>query len=102
MASTQQVEAGITAPAPDVVGNAFVDQYYLILHKYPELLHRFYHDSSKIGRPEENGIMSIKTTMQSINEKTLALGYGEFTTKITSVDAQDSHNGGVVVLVTVY
>ncbi|KAE8730580.1 Nuclear transport factor 2 family protein with RNA binding domain [Hibiscus syriacus] len=102
MASTQQVPAGITAPAPDVVGNAFVHQYYLILHQSPELVHRFYHDSSKLGRPEENGIMSITTTMQAINDKIIALGYGEFTAEITSVDAQDSHSGGVLVLVTGY
>ncbi|MBA0802734.1 hypothetical protein Gohar_013008, partial [Gossypium harknessii] len=84
------------------VGNAFVHQYYLILHQSPELVHRFYHDSSKLGRPEENGGMSITTTMQAINEKILSLGYGEFTAEITTVDAQDSHNGGVLVLVTGY
>lgn len=39
---------------------------------------------------------------QAINEKILSLGYGEFTAEITTVDAQDSHNGGVLVLVTGY
>ncbi|KAK8654113.1 hypothetical protein V6N13_128089 [Hibiscus sabdariffa] len=102
MASTQQVPAGIAAPTPEVVGNAFVHQYYLILHESPELVHRFYHDSSKLGRPEENGIMSITTTLQGISEKILALGYGEIAAEITSVDAQDSHSGGVLVLVTGY
>ncbi|XP_021275396.1 putative G3BP-like protein isoform X1 [Herrania umbratica] len=103
MASTeQQVPAGITAPTADVVGNAFVHQYYLILHQSPALVHRFYHDSSKLGRPEENGVMSITTTMQAINEKILSLCYGEFTAQITTVDAQDSHDGGVLVLVTGY
>ncbi|XVF32146.1 hypothetical protein REPUB_Repub17cG0056900 [Reevesia pubescens] len=102
MASTeQQVPAGITTPTADVVGNAFVHQYYLILHQSPALVHRFYHDSSKLGR-EEDGVMSITTTMQAINEKILSLGYGEFTAEITTVDAQDSHNGGVLVLVTGY
>ncbi|KAB2015896.1 hypothetical protein ES319_D08G058300v1 [Gossypium barbadense] len=101
MASTeQQVPSGITAPTADVVGNAFVHQYYLILHQSPALVHRFYHDNSKLGRPEENGGMSITTTMQAINEKILSLGYGEFLAEITTVDAQDSHNGGVIVLVT--
>ncbi|MBA0653129.1 hypothetical protein Goklo_020332 [Gossypium klotzschianum] len=103
MASVEQeVPAGIATPTSDVVGNAFVHQYYLILHQSPELVHRFYHDSSKLGRPEENGGMSITTTMQAINEKILSLGYGEFTAEITTVDAQDSHNGGVLVLVTGY
>lgn len=39
---------------------------------------------------------------QAINEKILSLGYGEFTAEITTVDAQDSHNGGVLVHVTGY
>lgn len=46
------------------MGNAFVHQYYLILHQSPEHVHRFYQDISKLGRPEENGVMSITTTMQ--------------------------------------
>ncbi|XWS76059.1 hypothetical protein CRYUN_Cryun01aG0144900 [Craigia yunnanensis] len=100
MACTEQQVPAITVPTADVVGNAFVHQYYLILHQSPELVHRFYQDSSKLGRPEENGVMSFTTTMQAINEKILSLGYGEFTAEITTVDAQDSHNGGVLVLVT--
>ncbi|KAE8699556.1 putative G3BP-like protein-like isoform X1 [Hibiscus syriacus] len=48
------------------VGNAFVNQYYHILHHSPELVHRFYHDSSKLGRPEETGVMRF-TTMQLEN-----------------------------------
>ena len=45
------------------VGNAFVQQYYHILHQSPGLVHKFYHDSSKIGRPEEDGTMRVTTTM---------------------------------------
>lgn len=90
------------APTADIVGNAFVHQYYLILHQSPQLVHRFYQDISKLGRPEENGAMSITTTMQAINDKILALHYGEFIAEITTVDAQESYNGGVIVLVTGY
>ncbi|XP_022858921.1 uncharacterized protein LOC111379716 [Olea europaea var. sylvestris] len=50
-----------------VVGNAFVQQYYHILHHSPELVHRFYQDISKLGRPEEDGSMGIATTMQVIS-----------------------------------
>ncbi|PON59369.1 Splicing factor-like protein [Trema orientale] len=103
MASTvQQAPAGSLLPTADVVGNAFVHQYYLILHKSPELVHRFYQDGSKLGRPEDNGIMSVTTTMQAINEKIVSLDYGKFSADITTVDAQDSYNGGVFVLVTGY
>lgn len=83
-----------------VVGNAFVQQYYHILHHSPELVHRFYQDISTLGRPEEDGSMGITTTMQAINEKILSLNYGNFRAEIRSVDAQESFNRGVQVLVT--
>lgn len=34
-----------------------------MLHESPELVHRFYQDVSKLGRPEQDGIMGITTTM---------------------------------------
>lgn len=86
--------------SPQVVGNAFVQQYYHILHHSPELVFRFYQDVSKLGRPEEDGSMSITTTMQEINEKILSLNYADLNAEIKTVDAQESFNGGVSVLVT--
>ena len=50
-------------PAPDVVGNAFVEQYYSILHQNPTQVHRFYHDCSVLSRPEEDGRMTTVTTI---------------------------------------
>lgn len=50
-------------PTPQVVGNAFVEQYYSILHQQPQLVHRFYNDSSVLSRPEEDGTMSLVTTV---------------------------------------
>ncbi|KAI3829848.1 hypothetical protein L1987_03977 [Smallanthus sonchifolius] len=85
-----------------VVGNAFVQQYYHILHQSPGLVHRFYQDISKLGRPEEDGSMSITTTMDAINSKIISLNYDEFRAEIKSVDAQESLSGGVNVLVTGY
>ncbi|XP_052170781.1 nuclear transport factor 2-like isoform X2 [Diospyros lotus] len=102
-AAAAAVTATATAQQPvsaQVVGNAFVQQYYHIQHESPELVHRFYQDISKLGRPEENGTMSITTTMEAINEKILSLNYTELTAEIKSVDAQESFNGGVHVLVT--
>ncbi|MFS8003617.1 putative Ras GTPase-activating protein-binding protein [Helianthus anomalus] len=46
--------------------------------------------------------MSITTTMEAINAKILSLNYGDFKAEIKSVDAQESLNGGVSVLVTGY
>ncbi|MQL77427.1 hypothetical protein Taro_009841, partial [Colocasia esculenta] len=99
MAAQQQ--QAVTAP-PHVVGNAFVQQYYHILHQSPELVHRFYQDISKLGRPDAAGAMSSITTMQAINEKILSLEFSEFRAEIKTVDAQESYNGGVLVLVTGY
>ncbi|PIN14008.1 RasGAP SH3 binding protein rasputin [Handroanthus impetiginosus] len=98
-------EAAVAAQQPvsaQVVGNAFVQQYYHILHHSPRLVHRFYQDISKLGRPEEDGSMSITTTMDEIDKKIVSLNYEEFRAEIKSVDAQESFNGGVQVLVTGY
>ncbi|PWA86680.1 nucleotide-binding alpha-beta plait domain-containing protein [Artemisia annua] len=91
------------APVPaQVVGHAFVSQYYLILHQSPALVYRFYQDISRVGRPEEDGSMSTTTTMEAINAKILSLNYGESRIEIKHVDAQESLSGGVHVLVTGY
>ncbi|MFS7989274.1 putative Ras GTPase-activating protein-binding protein [Helianthus anomalus] len=42
------------------------------------------------------------TGMHAINAKILSLNYGDFKAEIKSVDAQESLNGGVSVLVTGY
>lgn len=49
----------------EVVGNAFVGQYYKILHHSPELVHRFYQDSSSLSRPDATGTMATVTTMKA-------------------------------------
>ncbi|XVE83679.1 hypothetical protein DITRI_Ditri16bG0105900 [Diplodiscus trichospermus] len=88
------------APSAQVVGNAFVEQYYHILYTSPELAHRFYHDSSVLSRPDSNGVMTSVTTMQGINEKILSLDYKNYKAEINTADAQKSYNDGVTVLVT--
>ncbi|EYU19424.1 hypothetical protein MIMGU_mgv1a026410mg, partial [Erythranthe guttata] len=104
MASAAEAAAAAAAqlPVSAQVANAFVQQYYRILHHSPGVVHHFYQDISKLGRPEEDGSMSITTTMQAIHEKIVSLKYGDFRAEIKSVDAQDSFNGGVDVLVTGY
>ncbi|XP_044486211.1 nuclear transport factor 2-like [Mangifera indica] len=91
---------GSAAPSAQVVGNAFVDQYYHILHQSPGLVHRFYHDSSLLSRPDAEGAMTTVTTMQAINDKILSLNYEDCTAEIKTADAQESHEKGVIVLVT--
>ncbi|KAI4335897.1 hypothetical protein L6164_014494 [Bauhinia variegata] len=88
------------APSPQVVGNAFVEQYYHILHQSPNLVHRFYQDSSFLSRADGNGEMTTVTTLQAINEKILSLNYEDYTAEIKTADAQESYRKGVIVLVT--
>ncbi|PIN16186.1 Nuclear transport factor 2 [Handroanthus impetiginosus] len=95
--------AAVAAQQPvsaQIVGNAFVEQYYHILHHSPRQAYRFYHDISKLGRPEEDGSMGITTTMDAIDKKIVSLNYEDFRAEIKSMDAQESFNGGVQVLVT--
>ncbi|KAK4775745.1 hypothetical protein SAY87_023706 [Trapa incisa] len=94
-------EAGTeSSPSARVVGNAFVEQYYHILHQSPGHVHRFYQDSSLLSRPDAGGEMITVTTTQAINEKILSLNYEDFTAEIKTADAQESYGRGVIVLVT--
>lgn len=89
-----------TTPSAQMVGNAFVEQYYHILHHSPELVYRFYQDSSVISRPDSTGQMTSVTTMKGINEKILSLDYKDYKAEIKTADAQNSYKKGVTVLVT--
>lgn len=61
---TTQTESSPPAPSAQVIGNAFVEQYYHILHRSPELVYRFYQDASMLSRPDLNGDMKTVTTMK--------------------------------------
>ncbi|CDY47006.1 BnaC02g41910D [Brassica napus] len=89
-----------TSPGAEVVGRAFVEQYYHILHQSPGLVHRFYQDSSLLTRPDVTGSVTTVTTMQAINEKIMSLKYEDYTAEIETADAQESYERGVIVLVT--
>ncbi len=64
MRKQEEVPAQAAPPSAQFVGNAFVEQYYHILHRSPGLVHRFYQDSSLLSRPDANGNMATVTTMQ--------------------------------------
>ncbi|KAI3942876.1 hypothetical protein MKW92_017910 [Papaver armeniacum] len=90
----------VVVPSAQVVGNAFVEQYYHILHKSPELVYRFYQDASVLSRPGPDGVMSTVSTMNAINQKILSLNSTDYKAEIKTADAQYSHVDGVIVLVT--
>ncbi|XP_057769718.1 nuclear transport factor 2-like isoform X2 [Salvia miltiorrhiza] len=89
-----------STPSAQVIGNAFVEQYYHILHHSPELVFRFYQDTSLLSRPDPNGLMTTVTTMKSINDKICSLDYKNYKAEIKTADAQDSYKDGVIVLVS--
>ncbi|XP_029117068.1 nuclear transport factor 2 isoform X2 [Elaeis guineensis] len=94
----------VTPAAPlsaQQVGNAFIEQYYTILHRWPESAYKFYQDSSIISRPESNGVMASATTMRDINDKILSMmDYKSYEVNILTADSQSTYNEGVIVLVT--
>ncbi|KAJ8773162.1 hypothetical protein K2173_028339 [Erythroxylum novogranatense] len=102
MATQETVPAPAPAPAPpapsaEVVGNAFVEQYYHILHKSPRLVHRFYQDSSLLSRPEAGGVMETVTTTQDRCSKKM-IGSAEekdglyyFSGKSTHTESKSPH-----------
>ncbi|CAN1152913.1 Nuclear transport factor 2 [Linum perenne] len=105
-----QAEEAVPTINAQLVGNAFVEQYYNMLSKSPEIVHRFYQDSSEMSRPDSDGSMSSVSTMtvsslveqvcQGINELILSLDYKDCEVQILTADAQKSFGGGVIVLVT--
>ncbi|KAF7130557.1 hypothetical protein RHSIM_Rhsim10G0048600 [Rhododendron simsii] len=91
-------------PPAKVIGKAFVEQYYHMLYESPELVHRFYQESSVLSRPNRNGEMtSVTTTEQridSIEDMICSFHYKNYKAEIKTADAQESYKDGVIVLVT--
>ncbi|XP_078437191.1 nuclear transport factor 2-like [Wolffia australiana] len=87
-------------PSASLIGKTFVEQYYTIIHHFPDMAQKFYKDASILTHPDPDGTMSSVTTMEGINEKILSLKYEECNFEIETVDAQNSMNDCVIVLVT--
>ncbi|XP_059306080.1 nuclear transport factor 2-like isoform X2 [Lycium ferocissimum] len=87
-------------PSAQVVGNAFVEQYNQVQHHTPEFVYRVYQDSSVLGHPDSNGVMSSVTTIKNINDMICSLDYKNYKAEIKTADAQESFKDGVIVLVT--
>ncbi|KAI5007821.1 hypothetical protein ZWY2020_008869 [Hordeum vulgare] len=87
-------------PHPNVIGNAFAQQYYRVLNGSPEHVHKFYHDESILGRPDSDGALASITTMDAINEHFLSTDLKGCLIQLDNVDTQPSHGCGVIILVT--
>ncbi|KAL1211946.1 Nuclear transport factor 2 [Cardamine amara subsp. amara] len=86
-----------------VVGNTFVNQYYLVLKNTPQHLHKVYKADSKIKRPGLDGIMRDFTFSDiDANDLNMLSSRGFDSVTVTSVISQDSLNGGIFVTVDGY
>lgn len=87
---------------PQMVGQAFVNQYYNVLHQSPHLVHRFYTDSSRLTRADAgaDGVVQSPTNQTGIHKMVMSLNQEECRAEIKTVDSQDSFAGSVLVLVS--
>ncbi|GJQ11275.1 hypothetical protein GpartN1_g3066.t1 [Galdieria partita] len=90
---------------PSLVGQQFVKTYYDVLSKKPEHLFRFYKEDSQFT--VATGVLD-KATLQTaqgqeqIGKLVKNIPFGSCNYKLSSVDAQGSSNGSIVVQVTGY
>lgn len=83
-------------PSPQSVGREFVRQYYTLLNKAPNQLHRFYNNNSSFIHGESSLVVGQK----NIHNRILQLNFHDCHAKISQVDAQATLGNGVVVQVT--
>ncbi|XP_057699718.1 ras GTPase-activating protein-binding protein 2 isoform X2 [Corythoichthys intestinalis] len=89
-------------PSPLLVGREFVRQYYTLLNKAPDFLHRFYGRNSSYvhGGLDPSGKLAEAVCGQAeIHKKVMSLQFSECHTKIRHVDAHATLSDGVVVQV---
>ncbi|XP_061535240.1 ras GTPase-activating protein-binding protein 2 isoform X1 [Phycodurus eques] len=89
-------------PSPLLVGREFVRQYYTLLNKAPDFLHRFYGRNSSYvhgGLDPSGKLVEAVYGQADIHNKVMSLQFSECRTKIRHVDAHATLSDGVVVQV---
>uniref|UniRef100_A0A8W7NXY1 NTF2 domain-containing protein n=2 Tax=gambiae species complex TaxID=44542 RepID=A0A8W7NXY1_ANOCL len=90
-------------PSPQNVGREFVRQYYTLLNKAPDFLHRFYNNSSSFvhgGLDAKSQEATLVIGQKQIQSKIQQLNFRDCHAKISQVDSQATLGNGVVVQVT--
>uniref|UniRef100_A0A182W5S8 NTF2 domain-containing protein n=1 Tax=Anopheles minimus TaxID=112268 RepID=A0A182W5S8_9DIPT len=90
-------------PSPQNVGREFVRQYYTLLNKAPDYLHRFYNSSSSFvhgGLDAKSQDATLVIGQKQIQNKIQQLNFRDCHAKISQVDSQATLGNGVVVQVT--
>ncbi|XP_059612205.1 ras GTPase-activating protein-binding protein 2 [Phlebotomus argentipes] len=91
------------SPSPQSVGREFVRQYYTLLNKAPNHLHRFYNQQSSFvhdGLEPNNRESSLVIGQKQIHNRIQQLNFRDCHAKISQVDSQVTLGNGVVVQVT--
>lgn len=91
------------SPSPQCVGREFVRQYYTLLNKAPNHLHRFYNNTSLFvhgGLDATNKETKPAIGQKQIHQKIQQLNFRDCHAKITQVDSQATLGDGVVVQVS--
>jgi len=84
------------------VGKHFLVNYYQVLHDTPELLHKFYQEDSVFcvgSEGEQNSDIKRSVGPENINQKIQSLGFTNCRVRLSTVEAQDSVAGSVIILV---
>uniref|UniRef100_A0A182LYC9 Uncharacterized protein n=1 Tax=Anopheles culicifacies TaxID=139723 RepID=A0A182LYC9_9DIPT len=90
-------------PSPQNVGREFVRQYYTLLNKAPDFLHRFYNSTSSFvhgGLDAKSQDATLVIGQKQIQNKIQQLNFRDCHAKISQVDSQATLGNGVVVQVT--
>ncbi|GAB2220608.1 hypothetical protein Droror1_Dr00008269 [Drosera rotundifolia] len=98
---TQADGSSMDLPA-ELVANAFVEQFYKMLHEHPDVAFRFYHESSTMSRPGVIGTLTTVTGLEAIKDVIQSSNYSNFKTEILTADSQPSYMKGVIIIITGY
>eukprot|EP01102_Stenamoeba_stenopodia_P019007 TRINITY_DN7063_c0_g1_i1.p1 TRINITY_DN7063_c0_g1~~TRINITY_DN7063_c0_g1_i1.p1 ORF type:complete len:469 (-),score=143.13 TRINITY_DN7063_c0_g1_i1:147-1553(-) len=93
-------EGSSKTPPPSLVGTLFVRKFYTMMSTLPDQLHRFYKDDSTFSYGTEGESIESFVGDQEINKKILSLDYKNTNVLISSLEAQQSLKGGMIVLVS--
>ncbi|KAL9253093.1 Nuclear transport factor 2-like protein [Drosera capensis] len=101
----------------ELVANAFVEQFYKMLHEHTDVTFRFYHESSTMSCRGVDGTLTTVTGLELMLGKSYAIETdmtGCFTaikdviqssnlkTEILTADSQPSYMKGVIIIITGY
>lgn len=86
-------------PKTHHIGPEFVNLYYNVLVRSPELMYKFYQDRSILSRPTANGQM-VTGPAHEMEKQITSRDHRAFKVEIKTVDSQASYNRGLLVVVS--